>query len=242
MVELVIYKEERQSLGEVAFISDTPNQLKIRDITDDEVFIHQLVKSIVLINALAGIKEPISDIVKADIKEMILSRFKTFSFDELSYAFKLERYGKLEPRTEHFQLFDAVYVSKVLEKYKKWKLNKRISHNISKSKESNRMNEEELQDRYDVLIDEVKRTKHIQSPCVEVYDWLDSKLTFNFSREFKIEMFRRAKASLLAEEQSKDVEWDSTIFTEIKKGNIFVVNKAKKFCLENYIRNQNTTN
>lgn len=94
-----------------------------------------------------------------------------------------------------------------------------------------------LQKEYDVLIDEVKRTKHIESPCVEVYDWLDKKLTFSFSDDFKRDMFRKAKASLLAEESKKDFnEWDSAMFTEIKKGNTFVINKAKKFCLENYIR------
>ena len=126
--------------------------------------------------------------------------------------------------------FDRILLGKIVSAYKQ--------QNKPKIKIPEKMNDDiRLQKEYDNLIDEVKRTKHIESPCVEVYDWLDSKDTFDFSDDFKREMFTRAKASLLSEESKKDFnDWDSAIFTEIKKGNIFVINKAKKFCLEHFLR------
>ena len=123
---LIIYKEERQSLTTVEFLKDISNQIKIRDISKDD-FKNQLIKSIVLLNTLSGIKEPMDDVTKQDIKEMILMRFKALSFDEISYAFKKERYGDLGDRTEHYQLFDAKYVSEVLDKFVKWKRTKIVS-------------------------------------------------------------------------------------------------------------------
>ena len=68
---------------------------------------------------------------KIDIKEMVLMRFKNFSFNELYYAFKMERFGILGEKTTHYQSFDAEYVGKVLDKYVEWKREVKRIRNIS---------------------------------------------------------------------------------------------------------------
>lgn len=61
---------------------------------------------------------------------MIQTMFKSLSLEEIDYAFKLERYGVYEYKTEHYQLFNAEYVSTVLNKYKKWVRNVRVNNNL----------------------------------------------------------------------------------------------------------------
>lgn len=153
-------------------------------------------------------------------KDAIKVQCSGMGFSEIKKMFEMYVDSKLN-LTPISNYFDRILLGKIVNEYKR--INK------PKLKIPEKMNDDiRLQKEYDNLIDEVKRTEHIQSPCVEVYDWLDTKLTFNFSREFKIEMFHKAKVSLYAEQTQQPFE--------CKDKNVYVVNKAKKFCLENYIR------
>ncbi|SFS30557.1 hypothetical protein SAMN04488006_0451 [Lutibacter maritimus] len=77
---------------------------------------------------LSGIKEPISQINKTDIAEMISLKYKFLSLEEIEFAFKHDRYsGDAIP---HFQLFNAEYVSKVLKKYTDFITKVRQDNNI----------------------------------------------------------------------------------------------------------------
>lgn len=69
---------------------------------------------------LCGIKQAIPQINKDDIKALILLRYKNLSLEEIDYAFRLERFGVYHQRTQHFQVFDASYVSQVLDNYRAW--------------------------------------------------------------------------------------------------------------------------
>ena len=249
MVELVIYKEERQNLGAIAFIKNTQSQIKIKDITSEEDIKHQLTKSMVLISTLAGIKDPIAEIVKIDIKEMILSRFKALSFDEVSYAFKLERYGELNPRTDHFQLFDASYVSKILHKYKKWKVEKKKAHNISNEKKDKEMEEEEkdkiMKDAIERMQKQFYFDNKIYGRCHHIYDYLNKKGLLPTDRGYKLKVFEEAriKAKEIVEMKKKYTREEHTQFkeeiknVELGKGTL-IVNTAKKIVLEDYFKQQ----
>lgn len=72
---------------------------------------------------LSGFKGEIPDINKQDITDLLLTRFKTISLNELSFAFKIDRYGYHGEPTAHYQLFNAEYVVKVLNKYLDYKQN-----------------------------------------------------------------------------------------------------------------------
>lgn len=75
---------------------------------------------------LSGFKGEIPEINKDDISELLLTRFKTISLNELNFAFKLDRHGYHGEPTQHYQLFNAEYVARVLNRYLKYKNEIRI--------------------------------------------------------------------------------------------------------------------
>jgi len=244
-MSLAIYKPERQSLTTVDFLKDISNQVKIKDISEED-FKHHLIKTIVTINALSGIKDPMDDITKTDIKEMILMRFKALSFDEIGYAFKKERYGDLGIRTEHFQLFDAKYVSTVLDKFVKWKKDKIIQHNLNNKKTMEKeISEEEKEFRMAEGIDRVKKEVEINGKitgvCFHVYDHLDKKGLLPTDKAYKLEIYERAKSIAKAEAASKathSLEEHRNLKATIEKidlpKNANVINIAKRLVLEDF--------
>jgi hypothetical protein len=130
MGELAVYKEERLSLGEVAFVRSIVEHRKIRDISDSYTISKEVSHWITHTTNQLGIKDAVPTHNKTEIVELILSVFKNLSFDELYFAFKMERFGVLGDKTEHFQLFNASYVSDVLKKYIEWKREIRRKHNL----------------------------------------------------------------------------------------------------------------
>ncbi|MCB1108208.1 MAG: hypothetical protein KDK44_00950, partial [Chlamydiia bacterium] len=70
---------------------------------------------------LSGFKGEIPDINKEDITDLLLTRFQTISLNELNFAFKIDRHGYHGEPTQHYQLFNAEYVAKVLNKYLEYK-------------------------------------------------------------------------------------------------------------------------
>ncbi len=84
------------------------------------------------LNTLAGIKHNITEQDMADIKNLVFIYFKGLSLADIYKAFELERFGMYDNKTDHFQLFNSVYVSEVLKKYQKWKQSKKIELNITK--------------------------------------------------------------------------------------------------------------
>lgn len=64
---------------------------------------------------LSGFKGRIDEIHKADIMQLMFERYGHLSLEEIDYAFRHDRYSG-EP-IEHFQLFNAEYVAKVLKRY-----------------------------------------------------------------------------------------------------------------------------
>ena len=240
-MSLAIYKPERQNLTTVDFLKDISNQVKIRDISEED-FKHHLIKTIVTINALSGIKDPMDDITKTDIKEMILMRFKALSFDEISYAFKKERYGDLAPRTEHFQLFDAKYVSEVLDKFVKWKKEKIVQYNLNHKKVEVSISEQEkefiMAEAVDRVQKEVKQNGFISGNCSHIYDYLDKQGKLPTDVESKNRIYEQAKALARGEAATKAKyslvdhrDLNKVIESIEKKGNSNVINISKRLVL-----------
>jgi hypothetical protein len=123
--------ESNCNTSPITFLSGLNNVKKIKD-RSTEVDIKQLIGTVLVkISMLSGIKNQIDDFNKQDILKMILSAYNGLTIEEIYKAFELERYGKYEVKTDHYQLFNADYISKILIKYKKWKQDVRIQHNIS---------------------------------------------------------------------------------------------------------------
>ncbi|MDB0613815.1 hypothetical protein [Tenacibaculum maritimum] len=168
-------------MSEVAFARKSVELVKIRDL-DKKSIGEGFSMLFTKISNLAGIKEPISQINKSDIGEMILMRFKGLSLEEIDYAFKLERYGVYDDKTQHFQLFDADYVSTILNKYRDWLQKTRFNNNIpitAKKLEEKKFTEEEkktiLEQGVQRMYEEYKESKTIPIAVSYLYDYLFKK-------------------------------------------------------------------
>lgn len=71
---------------------------------------------------LSGFKGEIPDINKEDIAELLMTRFSHISLNDLHFAFKIDRHGYHGDPTPHYQLFNAEYVAKVLNKFEKYRM------------------------------------------------------------------------------------------------------------------------
>lgn len=251
-MELIIYKKERQNLKEVPFLKDVPNQVKIKDISDMNVFTNQLVKTMILVNNLSGIKEPMTDSVKSDIKDMFLMQFKELSFDEVTYAFRLERFGVYEERTKHYQLFDSEYVSKVLVKYKKWKTTKRRQHNLNQTKENTDLMNLTDVEKERIMLSAVERCRKeikvdgkFTSIAHHVYDFMIEtnrmrtpsndvkKACFSMAlRQQKEELSQKSTTNFLLNKQLKRA------IEDLGKGDARTIKIAKTILLEDYFKTE----
>ncbi|WP_128761405.1 hypothetical protein [Leeuwenhoekiella aestuarii] len=168
------------NLTEIAFARNVVEFDKIKNIPPDQIGPNLAMVFVKAAN-LIGLKDPISNINKQDIKEMILARFKSLSIEEIDYAFKLERYGVYGERVKHFQLFNAEYVSKVLDQYKKWLLKIRHDNNIPLFKDNSCKTDELTEDqKMDLILNGLREahaqfieTNSIEPGRLYLYDFLD---------------------------------------------------------------------
>lgn len=245
MNKLQIYQEEKTQLSPISFLNDVQNQTKIRNL-DDVAFRNNLGFIVTKVNNLLGIKEEILDINKLDIKEMILMRFKGLSLNEIEFAFKLERFGTLNPKTEHFQLFNADYVSKVIDKYLKWKEFKLKNNIIKKVKYQEISKEEKIKKENDIVlrfINNYDKYKPIDYTYFYIYDILDSRDFMNKDLKYK-ESVKKDAIYLLEKEysgkkaSSRDElrDYKSKLKLVIKGIGGEVIHKCKILALEDFFR------
>ena len=192
---------------------------------------------------LAGIKDPISDINKTDISEMILKFYNGLSLEEIDYAFKMERYGFLGDKTEHFQLFNSDYVSTVLKKYKNWLKEKRITHNISL--DSKEEQQEMSQEEKDNLVfggcmncfEQYKQDGRVLPGYAWVYDHLhELKLLPKHTKEFKAEILARANKAITETFDGAPLTYHVKEEISRYKQGKGVKSKCKQIILEDYFK------
>ncbi|WP_407324045.1 hypothetical protein R5O24_02880 [Tenacibaculum maritimum] len=229
------------NLSELSFARKVVELVKIKELDEDELR-QGLSFLFTRISNLLGIKEPITAINKTDIKEMILMRFKSLSLEEIDYAFKLERYGAYENKTEHFQLFNAEYVGAVLNKFKKWLQKTRFNNNISISKkeETKELKEEEKEliviNGVMSCFDYFKEHKQIEPGTLYVYDVLFPLGAFFFhSRKFKEKIRRKAVKSIYKKKNNVQTAIEkkqiSNVLKEIREKGNPVKSKCKELVL-----------
>lgn len=187
---------------------------------------------------LSGIKEPISDINKQDIKEMILTKFNKLSIEEIDYAFKMDRYSG-EP-VQHFQLFNAEYVAKVLNKYSNWLLKTRQEHNlkISVGQNSQGPTEEERKAiRHQFLknvFEEVKNTGRSGDAWL-LYEELEEEILVGDS--VKKELYKSELAKYI--EELKSTGYSKSLKTQLerlnKSSSEIVKNRCKSILVSRFI-------
>ena len=183
MSNLKVYNERRIQLSPMSFVNDIQNQPKIRDLdTDSEDFMNKIAVFFTKTVNLLGIKEAILDVNKSDIFEMLIMKYKSISLEELAYAFKLERYGQLPPRTQNYQLINAEYVSLVLDKYVNWKVSK-IKNNTSTVKIMPSISDQDkIAKENDIVVRFIEKfitTRIVEDQYFYVYDILHNRGLMN---------------------------------------------------------------
>jgi hypothetical protein len=245
-MSLTIYNPKRNDLTEVAFLKDAKSQIRIMDVQDKVQLKNAFIATLTITHNLSGIKEPLTNELKADIKEMVLMRFRYLSLDEICYAFKLERYGAHEKRTEHYQLFNAAYVADVLNKYKSWKQKKTLLHNLlrdesSKTVISTEQNEEAIISGAKLAWKEVSETGEMTTNRTYLYHPLYQKGLLPTDDLIKQAVMKIAKSKVIEKRQgsnskmSKDKALDS-ILNNQKNPSKALITECYRITLERFFK------
>jgi hypothetical protein len=236
-------------LSPVSFLKKHYEFKKIKERQHEPLFKIIIGCAFAEISVFSGIKNEILEENKKDILKMILNFYTDLSIEEIYKAFELERYGTYEDRTEHFQLFNAEYVSKVLKKYKNWKQNTKIQHNISASSVGNPKTEQTpVLDQKTIMDSAIKRhyqeflkNKEVSIPCSYIFDEIYERRLFDEKTDYPIYL-KIAKREIAAELKSKPVvnKKESNDIKEVldsienNNQNEKVLAYAKKLVLEDY--------
>jgi len=218
MSNLVIYNPKTQELSEVSFVRDTLNQTLISEVKDSVRIINEISRWIGETALMMKVNGAVPQHQKIDIKEMVLMRFKNFSFDELYYAFKMERFGILGEKTTHYQSFDADYVGKVLDKYVEWKRDVKVRENINSNSEPMETSKEERAEiRLEFLrnvYNEIKTNGHSEDAWL-LFDELEKSGKLLIGNSRKKEIYQEQKVQYLNQLKLKVLDRD--IKTKIKR-------------------------
>lgn len=201
---------------------------------------------------LSGVKEEIDDINKADIKKMMITRYREMSIEEIWKAFELERFGEHEETTQHFQLFNAEYVGAVIKKFKKWRAAKRVHHGMVIDKkipllpqQTDHSYEEMMQNAVKRLKLEYENTNDITGSNDYVYTYLFDKNELPTGMDYKKEVMIRAKEIAVAEVKKKPYQSttqniiDQNIIKRIRENkDNTAISIAKSIVLKEYFNKQ----
>lgn len=200
------------------------------------------------ISILGGFKNEMAFEITQDITNLIFGVYSDLTIEEIYKAFELERFGLYEEKTKHFQLFNSEYVSEILKKYKKWKHDMKMQHNISHPKnrllELPKSTEAEIKQTRFLFIkmvwDEIQEKKEPIS--WSLYNDLENKM--NLSREKRNNLYSLELSRYQVELQSKKTNDFQTInaykdlIRQIENKNLVtvVVNRCKSKLVNEYIK------
>lgn len=242
------------SLAPVSFLKKNYEFKKIRDRRTEPNITTFLGITWLKICMLCGIKQNQSSEVWQDITNLIFSYYSDLTVEEIFKAFELERFGEYPERTEHYQFFNSEYVSAVLKKYKVWKNNTKIQHNITKPENvallpsiSDSQKEEILIKGIVRVFSEYKQTKTLPEPNTHIFDELLNRGLILGANTPKLEKYYADKMEEAKQELKKELEADKstanfiqrkTIAREIEQilqgGSNKIIVKTKKIVLKEY--------
>jgi len=184
-------------LSNIDFIKKSYEFTKIIELKKDVNFRFMIAGFIARTSLLAGIKEPISDIIKQDIYTMLCNYWNNISMEDIVKAFEMERFSRFKERTEHYQMFDTTYISNVLKKYLEWKTSTKMEYKIEPPKQNTE-------------ISEIEKSKIRDNFLKAMYDDLVSdkfsndawQLFFDFEKDGKIKASNLEKKILYKTELS----------------------------------------
>lgn len=174
--EVLAEIEKKCTLHPITFLKENYNYLPIKEISKLDHFDATLITMILKIFALSGIKGELDELSAGDIDRFILSACGTLTLEEIYKAFELERFGTYGDKTDHYSLFNSVYVSEVIKKYKIWKAEQRRIHQINKINDVPEITGSEKKEIVSAgiirVFNEYKETKMLPAPNGYIFDEL----------------------------------------------------------------------
>lgn len=199
------------------------------------------------ISILGGFKNEMAFEITQDITNLIFGVYSDLTIEEIYKAFELERFGLYDEKTKHFQLFNSEYVSEILKKYKKWKHDMKMQHNITNQKNILALPESTEADKKNIRLgfikmiwDEIQEKKEPIS--WSLYADLESKM--NLSKERRNNLYSLELSRYQVELQSKKTNDFQTInaykdlLRQIENKNLVtvVINRCKSKLVNEYIK------
>ncbi len=183
---------------------------------------------------LVGFKNEIGDINKADIRNMIFKEYRNLSLQEIDYAFEHDRYSG-DP-IDHYQMFNSVYVTKVLKKYIKWRNAYRKENQLDKKAlpiPDIKISEAEKQQNHENFIRmiferlEVRETVH---DAWLLYDLVDAPKKDDV--DYKKNLYNAQKAKYYEDEKNVNP------FKKITRGEgeKYIKNRCKAIIVSKYLK------
>lgn len=203
--------EKNCTQNAVSFLKSNFSNVKIRDRKTEPNVNILLAICWGKICGLAGIKNEVDQFVIEDITKMIFYAYSDLTIEEIYKAFELERYGVYENKTEHFQLFNSDYISTILKKYRVWKNNTKIHHNINEEKKSTSEISDEEKEKIIVagvnrVFEEFRETKNIDGPTEYLFDFLVEKGKIKTKGTESLVMYYQAKLEEAKLQLKKETE------------------------------------
>ena len=167
----------------ISFLKKSFDFKKIRERQYEPIFNNVVGLMITKISGLAGINNEIDMATKSDLLRFIKTRCGDITLEEIYKAFELERYGEYPLKSNHYQLFGTEYFSQIIKKYRTWKYETKMHHNITKSdlvvaslpEISESQIKETLENGIIRVFNEFKQSKTIEYPFVHIFDELQDR-------------------------------------------------------------------
>lgn len=206
---------------------------------------------------LSGLKENQTQEIWQDITNLIFNYHSDLTLEEIWKAFELERFCEYPEKTNHFQFFNSEYVASILKKYRIWKQNTKIQHNISPPATQNNLPEITESKKTEILhngilrvFNEFKETNNISEPCSHLFDELLLKGVIRPANDEKTIKYYESKQKEASEIVLKEIEEETKTATSITRkklletleniksnnNNARVIAKTKKIVLQEYFK------
>lgn len=154
---------------------------KLREVIKTEQGVANLEFFISGLIALIGIKGSVDILNKRDVSNLMATRYGNLTMADIYKAFEMERYNEFKERTDHYNLFNASYVSTILRKYSDFVQEFKFEHNISPPIQDNALKIEQnsqahvkqiMNDGILRKFEEYKETGVIESPFKHIFEEL----------------------------------------------------------------------
>lgn len=245
--ELCLVQNQALKIDEV--IKTSFYKIKFKECQENELVMNFLLDELIKHYEFLGFKGEIQENNLLDLINCLKIHALLLTLHEIKLVFEMERYGLFDTKTEHFQLFNAIYISDLFKKYKEFKRNRMIEKNISfPKKEVLQIEDKSYQDDYfKIVFDEIQNNGY-SDKVAQKWNKFKDKVKLNpkeahelYEKElvkFTSEILKKSKGKT---EYSKEKQEFKRVKIIVEKGEplIEVQNICRNIIISEYLKQFN---